>query len=103
MSQTNEPLVEQVVERCAKCKFWLDLFDDTGLCRRRSPIVAATTESLFRSWAFAEDADEPDDWNFARQGIWPVTHKNDCCGEFVLEDFTALRVRSDDKNAQPPE
>ena len=71
---------------CSTCRFYeFGLDDELGWCKRRAPILAGATASLFRASAFAPGDDKPDNELIALMGIWPATHHNECCGEFEHE------------------
>jgi hypothetical protein len=61
--------------KCSDCRFWAEQANgasaDTGECRQRSPQITA--------W------DEPDTASAFPIAYWPVTSKDEWCGEVVTK------------------
>lgn len=61
-------------QRCGKCVYWIQHPDnqdgENATCRRNPPAVRGQGPAN----------------SFSHYGIWPVTRKNDWCGDFTAEE-----------------
>lgn len=59
-----------MIEVCKNCTYWEEGTHDSGLCRRRSPVVLMRSDDTIDQY-------------------WPQTYSFNWCGEFVI---TAKRL-----------
>jgi hypothetical protein len=68
-------------ETCASCKFWQEVNDEWGKCRRHPPVLDVLQVEYARDNGYTED-------DYASQSIlwWsqPATSECSWCGEWVL-------------------